>query len=423
MSEPKHAKIVERDEDMPREGVASATKAAESLVQDGDESALQATEAAEGVTQEVETVVPDEELEEPPEGPSAASEAGMAEQEATAELTTEEKIQTILAAFDANEDGCLNFEESNELQQFADGDVLDPTVFKIICGELRCSRRGLGAKELRSCYDRFGTLDRDFKAALRKIQSDDAGGKVSGHRTGPEGSNNWSMMGLFILVRPMKGARFVKMECLLPGNGPLLKAVEAACCACARQRSGREKPWGHEAEVLGKPNPAYAQLIAEWHGLDLRRTVMVGDRLDTDIEMGRRAGMLSLHVLTGVDDLTQIDAKGIVPDFVLPSVGHLWTQRVPIIDESTGSLEDLHNLKYSRTRWRARGGLDPTDPLDKALASALHRLDTLTAARLEVQKLGAGRYQIEGRAVLLRKSSGASPRKQKQSLVVYEEKD
>lgn len=73
--------------------------------------------------------------------------------------------------------------------------------------------------------------------------------------------------------------------------------------------------------------------------------------------------------------------------------------------------------------WRARGGLDPTDPLDKALASALHRLDTLTAARLEVQKLGAGRYQIEGRAVLLRKSSGASPRKQKQSLVVYEEKE
>jgi len=116
-------------------------------------------------------------------------------------------------------------------------------------------------------------------------------------------------------------------RCLLPGNGPLLKAVEAACCACARQRSGREKPWGHEAEVLGKPNPAYAQLIAEWHGLDLRRTVMVGDRLDTDIEMGRRAGMLSLHVLTGVDDLTQIDAKGIVPDFVLPGVGHLWTQR------------------------------------------------------------------------------------------------
>lgn len=73
--------------------------------------------------------------------------------------------------------------------------------------------------------------------------------------------------------------------------------------------------------------------------------------------------------------------------------------------------------------WRARGGLDPADPLDKALASALHRLDTLTAARLEVQKLGAGRYQIEGRAVLLRKSSGASPRKQKQSLIVYEEKE
>ncbi|CAE7261318.1 PGLP2 [Symbiodinium natans] len=51
---------------------------------------------------------------------------------------------------------------------------------------------------------------------------------------------------------------------LLPGNGPLLKAVEASCSACAASRRGREQPWGDQAEVLGKPNPAYARLIAEW---------------------------------------------------------------------------------------------------------------------------------------------------------------
>lgn len=121
-------------------------------------------------------------------------------------------------------------------------------------------------------------------------------------------------------------------ECLLPGNGPLLKAIEASCAACAPIRIGREKPYGVEASVLGKPNPAYARLIAEWHGIDLKRAVMVGDRLDTDILMGQLAGMASLHVLTGVDDIEQIVKKGIMPDFILPSVGHIWTHRPDLVD-------------------------------------------------------------------------------------------
>eukprot|EP00747_Dinoflagellata_sp_TGD_P191707 gnl/TRDRNA2_/TRDRNA2_55454_c0_seq1.p1 gnl/TRDRNA2_/TRDRNA2_55454_c0~~gnl/TRDRNA2_/TRDRNA2_55454_c0_seq1.p1 ORF type:complete len:332 (-),score=65.83 gnl/TRDRNA2_/TRDRNA2_55454_c0_seq1:30-1025(-) len=114
---------------------------------------------------------------------------------------------------------------------------------------------------------------------------------------------------------------------LLPGNGPLLSSIEAACAACASDRVGRAKPWGVKAEVLGKPNPAYARLIAEWEGIDLTRAVMVGDRLDTDILMAKEAGMKSLFVLTGVDDLRQVTQKGIEPEFVLPEVGSLWTAR------------------------------------------------------------------------------------------------
>nr|ABI14259.1 predicted HAD superfamily sugar phosphatase [Pfiesteria piscicida] len=114
---------------------------------------------------------------------------------------------------------------------------------------------------------------------------------------------------------------------LLPGNGPLLKGLEAACAACAPSRLGKPKPFGAEAAVLGKPNPDYARLIAEWNGIDLSRAVMVGDRLDTDILMAQRAGMRSLFVLTGVDDLVAMSEKGIFPDFVLPSVGSLWSER------------------------------------------------------------------------------------------------
>mmetsp|Transcript_47834 Transcript_47834/g.123115 ORF Transcript_47834/g.123115 Transcript_47834/m.123115 type:complete len:223 (+) Transcript_47834:1-669(+) len=114
---------------------------------------------------------------------------------------------------------------------------------------------------------------------------------------------------------------------MLPGNGPLLKGLEAACAACAPARVGKDKPFGTEAIVLGKPNPDYARLIAEWNGIDLSRAVMVGDRLDTDILMGKRAGMKSLFVLTGVDGLAQMSEKQIYPDFVLPRVGCLWSER------------------------------------------------------------------------------------------------
>jgi len=114
---------------------------------------------------------------------------------------------------------------------------------------------------------------------------------------------------------------------LLPGNGPLLKGLEAACAACAPGRCGKRAPFGSEATVLGKPNPDYAKLIAEWNGIDLSRAVMVGDRLNTDILMGKQAGMRTLHVLTGVDGFEQIAAQGISPNFVLPSFGSLWTRR------------------------------------------------------------------------------------------------
>lgn len=114
---------------------------------------------------------------------------------------------------------------------------------------------------------------------------------------------------------------------LLPGNGCLLPAIEASCEACVPERKSKPSPFGAKATSLGKPNPDYARLIAEWNNVDLKRTVMFGDRLDTDIEMGIRAGMGSCFVLTGVDDLEQIAKKGIRPTHVLPEVGSLWTER------------------------------------------------------------------------------------------------
>lgn len=78
---------------------------------------------------------------------------------------------------------------------------------------------------------------------------------------------------------------------IAPGNGSLVSAVQNAV--------------GHAPDVIvGKPAPPLYLLCAERLGLEVRRVLAVGDRLDTDIEGAVAAGMDSLLVLTGVDDLT-----------------------------------------------------------------------------------------------------------------------
>jgi glycerol 3-phosphatase-2 len=71
----------------------------------------------------------------------------------------------------------------------------------------------------------------------------------------------------------------------LPGNGSLVAALRTAL--------GREPD-----VVVGKPEPELFATAARLVGA--RRPLVVGDRLDTDIEGAVRAGMDSLLVLTGV---------------------------------------------------------------------------------------------------------------------------
>jgi len=71
---------------------------------------------------------------------------------------------------------------------------------------------------------------------------------------------------------------------LLPGNGSLVAALRAAT--------------GAEPQVAGKPAPTLLN-DAVARG-DFRNPLVIGDRLDTDIEGANAAGLPSLMVLTGV---------------------------------------------------------------------------------------------------------------------------
>lgn len=54
-----------------------------------------------------------------------------------------------------------------------------------------------------------------------------------------------------------------------------------------------------EPIITSKPSPFLLEDICTTHGISPARTLMVGDRLDTDILWGQNTGMETLLVLTG----------------------------------------------------------------------------------------------------------------------------
>lgn len=80
---------------------------------------------------------------------------------------------------------------------------------------------------------------------------------------------------------------------------------------------------GRTPHIVGKPSPDV--MTHAGHRLGARRPLMVGDRLDTDIEGGNRAGFDSALVLTGVHDLHDALAADPIrrPAFVLPTLAGL----------------------------------------------------------------------------------------------------
>lgn len=79
---------------------------------------------------------------------------------------------------------------------------------------------------------------------------------------------------------------------------------------------------------LGKPSKEMMDCIVAKFEFDRSRTCIVGDRLDTDIEFGKRGGLGgTLMVCTGVNKESDIlDSQAeIMPDYYLEQLGDLFT--------------------------------------------------------------------------------------------------
>ncbi len=118
---------------------------------------------------------------------------------------------------------------------------------------------------------------------------------------------------LFIGTNPDRS--YPTPEGLVPGAGALIAAVEAATDTQAR--------------IVGKPEPLLFQLAMQRLGVRPEETLVVGDRVETDILGGQRAGCATALVLSGVTTEAQARAAQPPPDLIVPDLEHLiaWLER------------------------------------------------------------------------------------------------
>jgi 4-nitrophenyl phosphatase len=117
-----------------------------------------------------------------------------------------------------------------------------------------------------------------------------------------------------LLIR--SGARFVATnldptnpseEGLIPGTGAMIVALEAAS--------------GVKARAIGKPEPTMYQLAMEQMGASPETTGVIGDRADTDILGGKRAGLITICVLSGSSN--RVEAESFEADMIFDDIAHL----------------------------------------------------------------------------------------------------
>ncbi|XP_052463582.1 pyridoxal phosphate phosphatase [Carassius gibelio] len=108
---------------------------------------------------------------------------------------------------------------------------------------------------------------------------------------------------------PLRGGR------VTPGSGSLTAALETAS--------------SRKATVIGKPSRFMFDCIASQFDVDPARSLMIGDRLETDVLFGSNCGLTTVLTLTGVSTLEEAlvyrdsqepQQKDCAPDYVMESV-------------------------------------------------------------------------------------------------------
>lgn len=85
---------------------------------------------------------------------------------------------------------------------------------------------------------------------------------------------------------------------------------------------------GVKPVIIGKPERAMFDEARRRMGAPVEGTVMVGDRLATDIAGGKAAGLVTVMVLTGISRREDLEGSVVRPDFVFEDIQEL-TKALP----------------------------------------------------------------------------------------------
>ena len=81
-----------------------------------------------------------------------------------------------------------------------------------------------------------------------------------------------------------------------------------------------ERATGVALFFVGKPNPLMMRMALNYLNVHSENTVMIGDRMDTDIIGGVQAGLETILVLTGVTREENVRSFPYQPTRIVPSV-------------------------------------------------------------------------------------------------------
>ncbi len=114
------------------------------------------------------------------------------------------------------------------------------------------------------------------------------------------------------------GARFVATnpDPTGPSRAGLLPAAGAVAALI-------EKATGRKPYFVGKPNPLMMRSALRAIGAHSETTLMIGDRMDTDVIAGLEAGLATILVLTGISTLASVEQYPFRPSLVIDSIADL----------------------------------------------------------------------------------------------------
>jgi len=115
----------------------------------------------------------------------------------------------------------------------------------------------------------------------------------------------------------LKGAKLIDMTSELVDSSMGENELNVGSWAKMLERAS-----GVKARYIGKPNPYVFELTLRTMNLNENEVVMVGDRISTDIEGAKNAGMKAILIKTGEFDERELYGN-IEPDFIFDSLQDL----------------------------------------------------------------------------------------------------